>query len=443
MNATLAGTGPKARGRESRPHVLFLNRSYAPDPTSTGQLLAELAGGLAADFRVSVIAGHPVNGAAGGSVRLPDVWRAFEVESEVVDGVEVYRCGLRTFPKASLGGRIASYLLYFLAACAVLVRIPKADLIVAWTDPPIIGLIGLACRLFRRQRFAVIVQDVFPEVALLMDGFRPGLSYRVLDFLSRRTLQGADCVVAIGETMRERLIERKGVPRSKVAVIHNWEDTSRRHPVAHGNQFAAEHDLLDQFVLMHAGNLGLSQELDSLVEAAHLLRSVPNLTFVFLGDGVRRSELMRRAEALGLRNVRFLPHIPKERLNEPYGAADVFLVSLKRGLAGFIVPSKLYGILAAGRAYVAAVEDECEVSNVTRRFECGLVAAPGNPRDIAEKILVLYRDRNLCSRFGANARLAAYEFDLAKQLRAYRRLFLRLIQRDRAEKAFGTTEDPV
>src|SRR5712691_11264693 len=140
---------------------------------------------------------------------------------------------------------------------------------------------------------------------------------------------------------------------------------------------------------MHSGNIGLSQGLETVVEAAAHLHGVPDIQFVFVGDGVKRAALEAQARTLGLQNVRFLPYQPKERLAQSFASADVFVVSLKRGLAGYIVPSKLYGILAAGRPYVAATEDNCEVTATTERYGCGLLARPGDADDLARKILAL------------------------------------------------------
>jgi lipopolysaccharide/colanic/teichoic acid biosynthesis glycosyltransferase len=153
---------------------------------------------------------------------------------------------------------------------------------------------------------------------------------------------------------------------------------------------------------------------------------------VFVGDGVKRPALAARAESLGLRNVRFLPYQPKEALRDSFGTADVFVVSLKRGLAGYIVPSKLYGILAAGRPYVAMVEEESEVVAITRKFECGLLVEPGDARGLAERVLSLQRDPELAARMGANARRAALEFDRPIQVRAYHDLFGELLRERRA-----------
>jgi lipopolysaccharide/colanic/teichoic acid biosynthesis glycosyltransferase len=179
---------------------------------------------------------------------------------------------------------------------------------------------------------------------------------------------------------------------------------------------------------MHSGNVGLSQSLDTLVDAAARLSRYSDLAVMVVGDGAKRPALEARARAQNLTNIRFLPYQPKSRLHESFAAADVFIVSLKAGLAGYIVPSKLYGILAAGRPYVAAVEEDSEVATITRKYGCGLLAEPGNPDDLAEKILMLYRDRDLAIRLGANARQAGLEFDRKGQIKAYHDL-LRAVAR--------------
>ena len=145
------------------------------------------------------------------------------------------------------------------------------------------------------------------------------------------------------------------------------------------------------------------------MQAAALLKEYSDIEVVFVGEGVKKPGLIDRARALGLNNVRFLPYQPVEKLKESFAAADVFVVSLKVGMAGYIVPSKLYGILAAGRPYVAAVEEASEVTGITRKYDCGLLASPGSPEDLAEKILILYRDPERTLQLGANARVAALE----------------------------------
>src|SRR5262249_3804284 len=156
--------------------------------------------------------------------------------------------------------------------------------------------------------------------------------------------------------------------------------------------------------------------LESVIDAASYLKSQKEIQLTFVGDGVKKPQLQERARAAGLDNVAFLPYTPKDQLIESFAAADVFIISLKKGLGGFIVPSKLYGILAAGRPFVASVEADTEVASVAAEFECGLLATPGDPLDLAEKVRILYSDADMRRRFGDNARRAALRFDRKVQV---------------------------
>jgi glycosyltransferase involved in cell wall biosynthesis len=288
------------------------------------------------------------------------------------------------------------------------------------TDPPILGLAALAWARRWRVPFVFLCQDIFPEVARLLDDFRSPAVERVLERVNRVLVRQATRVVALGEMMKERLVTLRGADPAKVAVIHNWADRAALGGGVRDSAFAREHGLVGRFVVMHAGNLGLSQGLESLVEAAARLSvDCPNLEVVFVGDGTKRAALESRAREAGAGNVRFLPFLPRDRMRESYGIADVFVVSLQAGLAGFIVPSKLYSILAAGKPYVAAVDEESEVAAITRQSNCGLLVSPGDAAGLADRLRALYRDRALLEHLAANARHASAAFDRPVAVRAY------------------------
>jgi lipopolysaccharide/colanic/teichoic acid biosynthesis glycosyltransferase len=349
-------------------------------------------------------------------------WGLFHKES--IEGVEVYRAKGTRFKKAGFIGRFANYLSYFLSALYVGMRVPRADIVVSLTDPPIIGLAALAAARKSKAKYVFLCQDIFPEVATLLEDFQSPAVNRALQWTNRFLLTKADRVIALGETMRERLVETKGAEPQKTRVIHNWADCSAIQPGQKENAFSHAHGLARAFVVMHSGNVGLSQNLDVLIEAAERLEEHQDVNFVIVGDGVKRPDL--EAKATKLTNVKFLPFQPKSGLNESFATADVFVISLKPGLSGFIVPSKLYGILAAGKPYVASVEPECEAAIIARQFDCGLIAEPGNAHDLAQKILQLFRDRELAQRLGNNARRAGLQFDRHRQVGAYHELFREL-----------------
>ena len=314
--------------------VCFFNRSYWPDTGATGQLLTELAEDLVArhGFEVTVVTGHPP------SHREPLPRRTTK------NGVLIIRAAGTTFSPRRFAGRAANYLTYFVSALWTALFLPRQDVTVALTDPPIIGLAALAAR--PRHGMVFYCQDIFPEVAGLLEDFHSSTVNAILDRLNRFLVARASRIVVLGDTMAGRLVAGKGADPSRVTVIHNWADTAAITPAEKDNAFARAHGLVDRFVVLHAGNIGLAQNLDVVVDAADLLRTRPDILVLFIGDGNRRAALEQSVKARALDNVQFLPFQPRDQLRWTYGSADLCLVSLKPGLAGYIVPSKLYPILA-------------------------------------------------------------------------------------------------
>jgi glycosyltransferase involved in cell wall biosynthesis len=406
-------------------HVAFFNRSYYPDATATGQLLTDLCEDLVRvhGCRVSVVCGWP----------LPPAGKPANAPGRVLtrdrhQGVTILRAGGTRFPKTRIAGRISNYVTYFASACYAGQRLERPDVVVALTDPPIIGLAAWLAGLRFGAPLVMAFKDMFPEVTVLLKDFRSPAIDAMLQAVNRFLVQRAAMNVALGETMRRRLVDNKGAPPAKTTIIADWADTTAVVPGPKANAFAVAHGLDQKFVVMHSGNLGLSQNLETLVAAAALLSDHADITVVFVGEGVKKAELQAQAAAAGLTNVRFLPFTPKKRLTESFATADVFVVSLQQGLAGYIVPSKLYGILASGRPYVAAVEETCEVAALTRASDAGLVVPPGDARAMAAAILALYRDPDRRRRCGENARRAGLAFDRRGQVRKYHDLFRDLVQ---------------
>ena len=385
--------------------VCFFNRSYWPDTGATGQLLTELAEDLVArhGFDVTVVSGPASNGSPSREVR---------------NGVTIVRAAGTQFEPKVFAGRVSNYLSYFGSAILHALRLPKQDVVVALTDPPVIGLAALTAAR-GRAAFVFYCQDIFPEVGALVQNFRSALVDGALERVNRLLVSRADRIVAIGETMAERLREGKGARADRIRIIHNWADATAIVPSPKQNPFSTAHGLDAKFVVLHAGNIGLAQNLDMVLDAAARLRDVPDVLFLFIGDGSQRASLEARARERGLDNVRFLPFQPRDQMRWTYASADVCLVSLKAGLSGYIVPSKLYPILAAGRPYIAALEETSEAAAITRRHECGVVTPPGDAGALAAAVRTLAGDRALCERMGANGRTAAPLFDRARQVAAH------------------------
>ena len=314
-----------------------------------------------------------------GHHRLSADRRSRFAANELRNGVRVLRASGTTLPPARFIGRAANYLTYFLSALWRGVRMPRQDVTVALTDPPIIGLAALAAR--SRHGMVFFCQDIFPEVAGLLEDFHSPLVNAALDRVNRLLVARAARVVALGDTMAQRLVEGKGADPARITVIHNWADTAAIVPSDKDNPFARAHGLQDRFVVLHAGNIGLSQNLDVVIERGRPpAPSAGTSSSCSSATATARRRSRRRWRRQGLDNVRFLPFQPRDQLRWTYATSDVCLVSLKPGLAGYIVPSKLYPILAAGRPYVAAVDASSEVAVLTERHGCGVRGHAGRCR---------------------------------------------------------------
>ncbi len=367
-------------------------------------------------WRVSVIAGVPLLPASDSGNGRPAGWL---IGRERHAGVDVFRARGSRLSKRRFAGRFTNYMTYFASACLAGMRLDRPDLIVALTDPPIIGLAAFLASRRYRVPFVMSYRDVFPEVALLLEDFHVESVNAILQRVNRFLVAHADRVIALGESMRRRLIDGKGAEPSKTVVIPDWADCEAIVPSPKRNAFSEAHDLADRFVVMHSGNLGLSQNLESVVGAAAYLLDLPDLVLVFVGEGVKKPALQVIARDRGLTNVRFLPYQPKSNLSNTFAAADCFVVSLIVGLSGFIVPSKLYGILAAGRPYVAAMERDSEAVRIAEQEGCGLVADPGSPESLAGQIRAMYLNRDVTRQMGERAREVGMRFDRRAGVAAY------------------------
>ena len=357
----------------SRQRILVLNQYYWPGVEATAYLLTQLCEALAEDYDVEVVTG---------------VLHGHEDEPRHIErnGVHIRRVASTSYERSRLGRRAVNYVSYLGSALQQALGGPKPDLVLCMTDPPIIGDLGVLVGRRVGAPVLVVSQDVFPEIATELNRLTNPAVVGVLRTLVGAYLRRADRIVAIGETMRERLVE-KGTPRERVRVIPNWVDTRELTPQPRDNEWARQHDLVGKFVVMHSGNVGHAQDLDSLVRAATFLRDRDDVKVVIAGFGARHAEMVALARRLEVEDaVRFLPYQKRSRLPLSLSSADVHVVGLAKGLSGYVVPSRLYGILAAGRPVIAAAEDESETARIVREVGCGIVLPPSRPDLLARTI---------------------------------------------------------
>ena len=393
-----------------RTRLLVLNQYYWPGVEATANLLTELCEALAETHDVTVITGR---------------WRGLP-PGQTRNGVSIIRVRSTMFDRSRIFGRAANYVTYVagLVWRAMLSRRP--DLVVCMTDPPFIGSIARVVAARFRAPLLVVMQDVFPEIAVKLGRLKSPVSARLLRLLIDPSLRAADRVVVIGETMKLR-VEAKGVSAERIRVIPNWGDVTNVVPMPHENDWSRRHKLARRFVVMHSGNIGHAQNLDALVRATTFLRDLDDLAVVIIGSGARRAELVGLSRMLETDQVEILPYQDRAILSQSLSTADVHVVGLAKGLAGYVVPSRLYGILAAGRPVIAATDPESETAQLVAEIECGVLVPPGNPFALARAIRAAHDGEYDLAEMGRRARsFAEAEADRSIAVHRYRRVLSEL-----------------
>ncbi len=406
---------------QRRPRILVLNQYYWPGVEATAHLLSELCGAISDEFEITVVTGTLRNVARDTPREQARAGRT------VHEGVEIVRVRSAAFDRARLGLRALNYATYLVSSLARGLTVERPDIVLCMTDPPIVADVALAVARRFRVPLVVISQDVFPEIAVELKRIDNRALIGFLRWSIRVYLQRADRVVAIGETMRRRL-QSKGAPPERLRVIPNWVDTSILTPQPKENDWAREHELAGRFVVMHSGNVGHAQNLDALVRAATFLRDLDDLVIAIVGRGARHAELVALAERLEADKVRFFPYQRRELLPQSLSSPDVHVVGLARGLSGYAVPSRLYGILSVGRPVIVAADDESETAQVVRQAECGVVVPPGRPELLASAIRDAYEGRLELERMGARGReYVVAQADRTVAIARYRDLLRELV----------------
>ncbi|MCA9602846.1 MAG: glycosyltransferase family 4 protein [Polyangiales bacterium] len=378
--------------------VLVLNQHYWPEIAATGQLLEDVCEDLVArGHDVTVITGQPSYRVSGDTRTLP--------AEETRRGVRIRRVWSYVPRERSIPRRVFAYGSYFASSLVAAVRDAKPDVALVLSTPPLLlGVSGALHRALRGVPYVYSVQDLYPDIAINLGVLKPGLAATAIDHVARRLYRGAAGIITLSGAMADRLVE-KGVDAERIAIIPNWADTDAVRPTPRDNAYARENGLVDSFVVQYSGNVGLSQGLEHVVAAAAHLRDLP-ITLAIVGGGNARASLERQAKEQQLTNVRFFEPAPRDRLGELLASADVSLVPMKRGVASDLVPSKLYGILAASKPVLASVEHDSEVGRVVRQFDCGRVVEPENAKALADAIRELHAQRENLHAMGERGRRA-------------------------------------
>ena len=384
-------------------NILFFNRSFYPDTEATGQFLTELCEDL-------VSYGHSVTVVAGRSYHVNDKG-IFLIKNETYKSISIIRAYGTTFPKRLLLFRLINLGTYFLMAftSGFFVK-KKPDIVIALTDPPVLGLLGIFFSKLYKAKFIYSCKDIYPEVGMITGRLKNPFLNFLLKKINEISFVVADKILCLGEDMKKKIVD-KGISSEKISVIHDWADTKTLYPIPENeNPLISKYKQPGQFLIMYSGNIGFTQGLEKVIDVAKHLKNNQNIKFAFVGEGANKSKLQDLVARQNLSNISFFPYESRNQILYSLNVADLHLITLEKGLGGIIVPSKVYGIMACGKPFVALVDKDSEVDLIANKFKCGMSIIPG---DIEKTIglieWAINHKQELC-KMGENGRKTGIQF---------------------------------
>ena len=351
--------------------VLLLNLYFPPDTSATAKMAQTVVDALSAKHQVTVLCGRPSYD--------PSERRSWKIwQTEQLGNIQIVRVGSTDFPRFNMKKRVLNYLSYVFLAVPRALLLP-CDVILAMTDPPFEGIVGAFIALLKRKPYVYNIRDMYPDMAVGGSIVKPGLLARIWERLHRWALRRATKVIVLGEDMRQRIISKRVAPQ-RVLIVRDGAELAPSNPPPPDSEVIRAIRGEFRFVLLHAGNLGFYGAWDTLLEGARQL-SNENIGLVFVGDGAQRERLQLAAKDIP--NVRFLPFFPGNKIPSVLAAADAHLITVKHGLEGVVVPSKMYGVLAAGKPIIAVAPASCDVVSLGLQRGFSLFADPDHPAQFA------------------------------------------------------------
>jgi glycosyltransferase involved in cell wall biosynthesis len=373
------------RTRERKLHLLVINQFFWPDMAPTGQLLMDVTRAVEGEQNsTTAICGAPDYGATDTTSAPP---------------VRILRSRLVRYSRHALG-RVLSYASFLFGAVWNGFRIGRPDVIVTLTTPPLTSVLGRLLKLSRGCQHFIWEMDVYPDVAIDLGVLRANsILTSVIGALADWSRRNCDGIIALGDDMKARLIAR-GIPEHKIHVAENWADGQEITPLPFPE---------GPLTVYYSGNLGLAHDIDTIAGAMLQLRNDRRFHFVFAGGGGRRQHLENFCREHGIDNAFFRPYCTRAELGARLGEGHLGLITQLPQTCGSIVPSKTYGIMAAGRAILYVGPREATPARIIERFQCGWRVNPGDVSALVSILERLAADRNSIYTAGAYSRTAFEE----------------------------------
>jgi colanic acid biosynthesis glycosyl transferase WcaI len=387
-------------------HILFVSYFFTPDNLSTAVLMAELAQDLQAlGHRITVVTTTPhynLTPEALAQQPLRPRWGRWLQESEL-HGIRVLH--VQVAPKGSrVWARAFDYVRYHgIGTLAGWLLVKKPDVLLAPSPPLTIGVHAWLLSLWHRAPFVYNVQEIYPDVAVRLGMLRNRQIIRAMAWLEIFVYRRSRVITVISEWFRRALVA-KGVPTDAVRVIPNFVDTALMQPGERPNAFSTAHNLDGKFVVLYAGNIGLTQDFASVLTAAHNVMHLSDMHFVMVGGGARWAWLQDQLRQRNLKHVTLLPHLHHSRTPPMYAASDLCLVPMKPGMAQETFPSKIYTIMAVARPVIVASEADSELSWLVETVDCGWAIPPADAEALTTALAYAYHHRAEMQRKGQRGR---------------------------------------
>lgn len=420
--------------------ILIYSYNYHPEPIGIAPLMTELAEGLVKrGHEVRVVTGMPNYPER---QIYPDYRRKFYI-TEQRHGVTIQRSYVWIRPHMGLLARILLDGSFMLTSLVQALQGWRPDVILLTVPPLPICVSSAFLRWFYNCPVVINLQDILPEAAIKLGIIRNRWAIRAFERLERFAYHTADAVSVISEGFIDNLLG-KGVPLRKIYCIPNWVDVNFIRPMLkEPNLFRDKYHLKGKFVVLYAGNIALTQGMETVIRAAAILRTIPEIVFVIIGEAQARQRLQKLCDICDAYNVRLLPFEPRESLPQMLAAADIGLMVQKCHVVSFNMPSKFQVLLASGRPVIASVPLNGMAARAVAQSQGGIVLPPEQPDMMAETIRKLYDAPRQCKSLGARGRqYAVQHYSLEKALDAYEALFVDQVTRsvDPASTSLQTEE---
>lgn len=389
----------------SKKKLLVYAHYYYPDVASTGQILAELCEGMKDTFDITILCVVPSYSGV-----IEEKYKIQRIYHEEINGIKIVRVRVPEFQKSNKVSRIKNLLSYFFNSLIATFKLEKQDYIFTISQPPILGgILGVLGKWIKGGKLIYNIQDFNPEQTMAVGYSKNKLLLNLVMMIDKFSCKVSDKVIVVGRDMQESLINRfnnKKVPKN--TFINNWIDEKEIYPLEQNHpkivEFKEKYNLQDKFIIMYSGNIGLYYDLENIIKVIAKFKEREDVVFAFVGDGTVKKEIERYAIENKLSNVTFIPYQDKADLVYSLNAADIHWVVNAKGIKGVSVPSKLYGVMAAGKPVLGVLDNGSEARLIVDECNCGLCTEPGNYDEIYNKIEFILNNTEIVKGLGKSGR---------------------------------------